>query len=132
MNRRVLAALRSRGADVLSMAEAGRAGTVDAGQLAFALAVDRALLTCNRRDFARLHAEWARTGQEHAGIIIVTNQRRSARAYCGGAAAPPGGPRCRPDAKRTDLSTERVIRFTVGGPVNAPPLHEKDGAGGIR
>lgn len=75
MNRRVLRGLRAALVDVLSTAEAGRVGTSDEEQLAFAVSCGRTILTTNRRDFARLHHAWSTAGQHHTGIIIVTNQR---------------------------------------------------------
>ena len=31
-------------------------------------------MTFNRKDFVRLHGEWALSGRHHSGIIIVTRQ----------------------------------------------------------
>jgi predicted nuclease of predicted toxin-antitoxin system len=63
-------ALRALGHDVLTTLEAGNAGRAipDAEVLAFASRVGRAVVTINRRDFIRLHAESA----VHAGIIVCT------------------------------------------------------------
>jgi len=67
----VVEELRRLGHDALTAHEAGRAnqGIADADQLAFAIGTGRAVLTCNRRHFIRLH----RTTSPHAGIIICTH-----------------------------------------------------------
>ena len=62
--------LRRRGFDVLSTLEAGRAGTTDESQLEFAASAGRIVLTFNRGDFARLHAEYVTGGRRHAGIVV--------------------------------------------------------------
>ena len=46
-------ALRQRGYDVLSAHEAGNAEAPDSEQMEFAVAQERALLTCNAADFTR-------------------------------------------------------------------------------
>lgn len=66
----IAAALRQAGHDVLTTAEAGRMQADDAGQLEFAASEARAILTANRGDFARHHAEYLRNGRAHAGILI--------------------------------------------------------------
>lgn len=50
--------LRARGFDVLTTHEAGRKGTHDKEQLVYAASQQRALLTHNRDDFARLAEEF--------------------------------------------------------------------------
>lgn len=66
----VVTELRARGHDVLTSLDAGQAnlGIPDDQVLAFATAQGRALLTFNRRDFARLH----RRNSAHAGVIVCT------------------------------------------------------------
>jgi hypothetical protein len=66
----VAAGLRRRGFDVLTTLEAGRSGTSDGEQLSFATGERRVLVTFNRGDFARLHAEYASSGRIHAGIVV--------------------------------------------------------------
>lgn len=73
----LIGALRSRGFDVRTSFEAGMNGKPDEAQLAFATAQRRLLLTSNTRDFARLHAEWLGQSREHAGIVLVPQQRFS-------------------------------------------------------
>jgi hypothetical protein len=67
----VVERLGQLGHDVLTTFEAGRAnqGISDADQLAFATSLGRAILTRNRRHFARLH----RVSAHHGGIISITD-----------------------------------------------------------
>jgi Domain of unknown function (DUF5615) len=69
----VVEALRRLGHDVLTAAEAGRAGLgiPDDEVLEFARGLGRAVLTYNRKDFRHLHAD----GRVHGGIIICTWDR---------------------------------------------------------
>jgi predicted nuclease of predicted toxin-antitoxin system len=66
----VVEALRRLGHDILTIAEAGKAGRslTDEAVLSLAAADDRAVVTLNRRHFVRLHA----AGRAHAGIIVCT------------------------------------------------------------
>jgi len=73
----ILAALRSRGIDVVSSLEAGMNGREDEDHLVLAAAQDRVIVTGNVGDFALLHTEWASAGRPHSGIIIATQQRYS-------------------------------------------------------
>jgi hypothetical protein len=68
-NRAVLE-LRRLGHDVLTSLEAGRANRRigDEEVLQFAARESRALLTCNRSHFMRLH----RQNSDHAGIVVCT------------------------------------------------------------
>ncbi|MBW4620248.1 MAG: DUF5615 family PIN-like protein [Cyanosarcina radialis HA8281-LM2] len=65
--------LRTIGHDVLTVQEAGNAnlGIPDKDVLAFAISDNRAVITLNRQDFARLH----RVNSQHFGIIVCTNDR---------------------------------------------------------
>ncbi len=63
-------ALRARQFDVLTANEVGNVGIDDAEQLAFAVSQNRTVFTFNRGDFARLHAEYLRSGRNHIGIIV--------------------------------------------------------------
>jgi predicted nuclease of predicted toxin-antitoxin system len=65
----VVVQLRLRGHDVLTVQEAGRQGSSDAAVLAYAAAAGRAVLTLNRSDFIRLHAQTA----SHRGIVVCTD-----------------------------------------------------------
>jgi hypothetical protein len=62
--------LRNAGHDVLTAQEAGQAqkGIPDAGVLAHAVGLDRAVLTHNRRHFIGLHFRV----RQHSGIIVCT------------------------------------------------------------
>jgi hypothetical protein len=64
----VVEELRRMGHDVLTAQEDGRQATPDAGVLARAHALGRALMTHNRRHFERLH----RQGADHSGIVSAT------------------------------------------------------------
>jgi hypothetical protein len=64
----VVRELRQMGHDVYTVQEAGHAGVDDSVVLALAVGDGRAVLTCNRRDFIRLH----RQNAVHAGIITCT------------------------------------------------------------
>jgi predicted nuclease of predicted toxin-antitoxin system len=67
-------ALRERGFEAQSAAEAGLLHADDARQLAYAAAHDLTLLTCNASHFLRLARQYAAAGQSHAGIIISSEQ----------------------------------------------------------
>ena len=75
MPRSLVAALRARGADVQTVAEAGLRGKDDDAQLQWATDTGRAIYTSNVSDFCRLHREYLDRNLEHAGIIVVPRQR---------------------------------------------------------
>ncbi len=62
--------LRLRGVDVLTTKEAGNMNLNDNDQLLFASRNKRALLTYNKRHFAKIHYEWMSFERSHAGIIL--------------------------------------------------------------
>ncbi len=66
----VVRELRLLGHDVVTAQESGQANlcVADSAVLAFAIALDRAVLTFNRRDFISLH----RHVSPHHGIIVCT------------------------------------------------------------
>ncbi len=70
-------ALRLRGVDVLTAAEAGRNGLRDDEQLELATADGRVLYSYNSRDFFRLHGLFLKQGKTHAGIILAPQQQFS-------------------------------------------------------
>ncbi len=72
-------ALRQRGYDALSVAEAGLLKHEDEEQLEFAVSQGRAILTYNGDDYIKLAAEWFEYGREHAGIVI--SQQFSKRQF---------------------------------------------------
>jgi len=63
-------ALRKRGVDAESTAEAGNLGLEDREQLAYAVTQKRAILTFNRDHYERLAVEYFLNDREHYGIII--------------------------------------------------------------
>lgn len=73
----VVAGLRQRGIDVLTILDAGMASASDDQQLEFAAADGRCLYSLNVDDFCRLHKEWLAAGRHHAGIVIIPRQRYS-------------------------------------------------------
>ena len=75
MVRSLVAALLARGADVLTVIEAGLRGKEDQVQLQWAATKKRAIHTFNVSDFCRLHRQCPENGTEHAGIIVVPRQR---------------------------------------------------------
>ena len=64
-------ALRRRGYDVVHAQEVGRKGKSDAEQLMYAVEHKRCVFSFNVRDFVVLHNEYARSGQEHCGILVL-------------------------------------------------------------
>jgi hypothetical protein len=62
--------LRRRGIDVLTTQEAGRSGSPDVDQLAFATAQERVIVTFDT-DYLELH----RAGVQHAGIAWCPEQK---------------------------------------------------------
>ncbi|CBN55406.1 MULTISPECIES: DUF5615 family PIN-like protein [Kamptonema] len=68
----VVAFLRVLGHDVLTVQEAGKAnqGIPDEEVLAFAVSIERTVLTGNRRDYMKLH----RSHPNHTGIIVCTEE----------------------------------------------------------
>lgn len=71
--RALIRSIRARGYDVVTTFEAGRMGSPDTDQLAFATVESRTILTFNSRDFVRLHRDYLMNGKTHTGII-VSNQ----------------------------------------------------------
>jgi hypothetical protein len=68
--------LKEHGFDVLTTREAKRAhqGISDDGQLAFAAAQGRAIVTHNIKDFMPLARDWAGQDLHHAGIITCPHR----------------------------------------------------------
>jgi hypothetical protein len=70
--RRIGAALRAEGHDVLALDEDTDLGALaDPDVLALAAADGRILITFDQRHFAPLLREWAEAGRTHAGCILV-------------------------------------------------------------
>ena len=72
---RLVQAVRRAGFDCLTVNEARLRGRSDAEQLAFATSEGRVLFTRNTADYRRLDNQWRQAGRQHAGIIVLTDQR---------------------------------------------------------
>ena len=70
-NRALVKALRSRGVEVTSASEAGLLGQTDEAQLSWANEQGRVVFTHNVGDFCRLHGQFLREGNAHAGIVVA-------------------------------------------------------------
>jgi hypothetical protein len=77
MDTDLVAALRSRNVEIVTVLEVGLTGRSDEEQLAFATERGCVLYTFNVSDFYRLHAQWIRAGREHGGMILVPQKRFS-------------------------------------------------------
>jgi hypothetical protein len=77
MDTDLVAALRSRGVEVITVLEVGLTGKSDEEQLAFATERGCVLYTFNVSDFCRLHAHWISSGREHGGMILAPQKRFS-------------------------------------------------------
>jgi Domain of unknown function (DUF5615) len=66
--------LRAAAHDAAALLELGMTGTADEALLAFAAAQGRALLTNNVRDFATIAVGWARSGQDHHGLLFTSDE----------------------------------------------------------
>ena len=73
----LVAALRSYAIDVVTSADAGMNSRDDESQLILAAAQGWILVSANARDFASLHSARIAEGREHAGILIIPQQRYS-------------------------------------------------------
>ncbi|AFZ49236.1 DUF5615 family PIN-like protein [Dactylococcopsis salina] len=77
MDQALIIALRARGVDVISAADAEMLGVSDLEQLDYAKSQKRVLFSFNRRDFYRLHGQYLAKGKSHQGIILAKQQRYS-------------------------------------------------------
>ena len=68
-------ALRSRNADVLTVADVGMLNKSDEEQLDWAKQNNRVIFSFNIRDFYRLHTATIEQGLSHSGIILAPQQR---------------------------------------------------------
>jgi len=71
----LIAALRSRGINLVTTSEASMTKRADDDQLRFAASVERVIITSNIADFARLHAQWLKAGLGHNSIILIHQQK---------------------------------------------------------
>lgn len=67
---RLAVLLQERGYEAASAGSSGTNGYSDEEQLAFAASRGWTILTCNKKDFARLAQDWYADGREHAGIVL--------------------------------------------------------------
>jgi len=81
MSHSLVNALRSRGIDVKTVLEEKREGFSDESQLKWATREGRIICTANIADFTQLHIQFIEIGQEHSGIILVTQQQYSVGGY---------------------------------------------------
>jgi predicted nuclease of predicted toxin-antitoxin system len=68
---RLADALRRRGYDVETTADAGRLSADDEPQLAYAASRQRVLVTHNVKDFPDHHVAWMQAARTHGGIVIL-------------------------------------------------------------
>ena len=73
----LVSAFRNANLDVLTVADVGRESDSDEEQLIWAAQHDRVLYSYNRRDFCRLHGDFLSAERNHAGIIVLRQQRYS-------------------------------------------------------
>ena len=66
--------LRKHGFDVTTTQELKMLTETDDEQLAFAASTQRAIVTCNVRDFWHLHEQYLAEGKEHWGIIFSSQE----------------------------------------------------------
>ena len=71
-----------RGVDVTITVDEGRAGFPDLEQLVYATQQHRVICTCNIKDFMPLHRDYLAQGKEHAGIILLHQQRFNIGQQC--------------------------------------------------
>jgi hypothetical protein len=67
--------LRARGFAATTTLEAGRLGSTDESQFAFAVSQENAFLTHNRTHFERIAQEYLTAGKKHFGLIVAVRRR---------------------------------------------------------
>ena len=70
VHKKVAAALRIRGYDVVSAHEERKWGISDFQQLEYAVSQSRAIFTFNVGDFIKLHDEYTQNNKSHFGILF--------------------------------------------------------------
>jgi hypothetical protein len=78
----LVAALRSRGVQVLTVLDTRLTGRFDEDQLEFATEGGLALYTCNIADFYQIHMRWLASGREHGGIILALSSDSRLASSC--------------------------------------------------
>ena len=66
----LVTAVRNKGYEAYSVRDVGRRTLSDSEQLKFAADRNWMLVTHNVKDFERLHREWIKGGNNHAGIAV--------------------------------------------------------------
>lgn len=72
-----IAAMRVRGVDVRTAIEDEMRGRSDLDQLRWSTKQRRVLYSFNVADFYALHTDFLQRGEQHAGIILAQQQRRT-------------------------------------------------------
>jgi len=70
VSKKIAEAIRAEGFDAIAAVELGQTKLSDEEHLEFAQSPQRAILTHNHDDFARLFDQYWRTGKDHYGIIV--------------------------------------------------------------
>ncbi len=73
----LIAAFRNAGLDVVTVTDVDRLSYSDEDQLIWATQQGRVIYSYNRRDFCRLHSEFLAAERNHAGIVLLQQQRYS-------------------------------------------------------
>jgi hypothetical protein len=71
----LIESLRAQRLAVLTTSEAGMSKATDEEQLKFATSRSLIFISCNVADFARLHNQWTVANLDHAGIILIQQQK---------------------------------------------------------
>ena len=77
MEKSLIIAFRNAGLDVITVTDVERQSYSDEAQLIWATEQGRVIYSYNRRDFCRLHSEYLAAERNHAGIILLQQQRYS-------------------------------------------------------
>jgi hypothetical protein len=77
MKQSLVVALRTANIDVITASDANRNAYSDERQLAWATEKSRVLYSANIKDFCRLHRNMMAEGDNHAGIVLIQQQRYS-------------------------------------------------------
>lgn len=70
VHKKIAAALRLKGYDVVSAHEVQKQSLSDFQQLEYSISEQRAIFTFNAGDFDRLHKEYLKGGKNHFGILL--------------------------------------------------------------
>jgi len=77
MARSLARELRTRGVEVITAAGEQMSGRTDLSQLEFAKSLGLVLVTSNVKDYYRLHMDYMASGRDHAGMILIRQQKYS-------------------------------------------------------